>query len=44
MELINLLEEYTTNSNGVNANNNRADAITDYTSNREESTNINTIP
>ena len=44
MEPINLLEEYTTNSNGVNANNNRTDAITNYTSNREESTNINTIP
>ena len=44
MEPINLLEEYTTNSNKVNANDNRADAITNYASNREESTNINTIP
>ena len=44
MELINLLEEYTTNNNGVNANDNKADAMTNYTSNREKSTNINTIP
>ena len=43
MELINLLEEYTTNSNRVNANNNRVDTITNYTSNRKKSININTI-
>ena len=44
MEPINPLEEYAANGDGVNANDNGADAITDCASDREESTDINTIP